>query len=111
MKEQKIEKVKLVKVKEVKEQKVEKILNKRKIGRIVKYLVRQKGFTVKHDSQKRKEKWKAVKKKDFRREKLPEKHTAKMLYRWNDGKFKNEYLKRLEKNWQKWKSVSPKKKP
>jgi len=52
-----------------------------------------------------------VKKRDFRREKLLEKHTAKTLYRWNDGKFKNEYLKRLEKNWQKWKSVSPKKKP
>jgi len=32
------------------------------------------------------------------------------LYRWNNGKFKEEYLKKLERNWQKWKSVSPEKK-
>jgi len=33
-----------------------------------------------------------------------------MLYRWNNGKFKEENLKKLERNWQKWKSVSPEKK-
>ena len=28
-------------------------------------------------------------------------YTAKMLYRQDDEKFKNKYLKRLEKNWEK----------
>jgi len=27
------------------------------------------------------------------------------------GKFEKEYLKKLERNWQKWKSVSPEEKP
>jgi len=31
---------------------------------------------------------------------------AKMLYGWDDGKFEKEYLRKLERNWQKWKSVS-----
>ena len=48
--------------------------------------------------------------KNFRREDLLEKYIAKMLYRWNDGKFEDKYLKKLEKNWQKWKSVSLEKK-
>ena len=39
--------------------------------------------------------------KDFRRGELPGKYMTKMLYRWNDGKFENEYLKRLERNWAK----------
>jgi len=29
-----------------------------------------------------------------------------MLYRSDDGKFKEENLKKLERNWQKWKLVS-----
>ena len=41
-----------------------------------------------------------VEKKDFRREELPKKYTAKIL---DNGKFKNKYLKKLEKNWNKWK--------
>ena len=36
---------------------------------------------------------------DFRRGELPEKFTAKMLYGWDDGKFKKEYLKKLKRNW------------
>ena len=28
---------------------------------------------------------------------------VKMLYGQNDGKFENEYLKKLERNWKKWK--------
>jgi len=40
-----------------------------------------------------------VKEKDFRREELLEKYIAKMLYRWDDGKFKKEYLRKLERNW------------
>jgi len=34
---------------------------------------------------------------------LPGKFTAKMLYRWNDQRFKKEYLNKLEKNWKRWK--------
>jgi len=37
--------------------------------------------------------------KDFRRGKLLEKFTAKMLYGWDDGKFEEEYLRKLERNW------------
>ena len=48
---------------------------------------------------------------DFRRGELPEKFMAKMLYRWDNGKFEEEYLRKLERNWQKWKSVSLEKKP
>ena len=56
------------------------------------------------------EKLDMIKKRDFRRGELLEKYIAKMLYRWNDGKFKAEYLKKLERNWQKWKLVSPEEK-
>ena len=41
--------------------------------------------------------------KDFRRGKLPEKYIVRMLYRWNDGNFENEYLRKLERNWVKQK--------
>ena len=40
---------------------------------------------------------------DFRRGELPGKFMAKMLYGWDDQKFKEEYLNKLEKNWKKWK--------
>ena len=59
----------------------------------------------------RQEKIDMAEKKDFRREELPGKFTARMLYRWDDGKFEEEYLKRLERNWKRWKTVSLKKKP
>jgi len=39
-----------------------------------------------------------IEEKDFRRGELPEKYTAKMLYRWNDRKFEKEYLRKLKKN-------------
>ena len=51
----------------------------------------------------RKEKLDIAKEKDFRRGELPGKHTARMLCGWDDGKFENKYLKRLERNWNKWK--------
>ena len=38
--------------------------------------------------------------KNFRREKLPGKYMAKILYRWDNGKFKNKYLRKLKRNWQ-----------
>jgi len=34
---------------------------------------------------------------------LPGKYMAKLLYEWDDKKFEEEYLKKLEKNWKKWK--------
>ena len=36
---------------------------------------------------------------------------VKILYREDDRKFEDEYLKKLERNWQKEKSVSPEGKP
>jgi len=56
------------------------------------------------------EKLDKMEEKDFRRGELPEKYIVKMLYGWDDGKFEKEYLRKLERNWQKWKSVSLKKK-
>ena len=40
----------------------------------------------------------------YRRMELPGKYTAKLLYGWNDKKFKEKYLKKLEKNWNRWKN-------
>ena len=98
-------------------------------------MVQWKGFTVKHDNWERKEdlentrevvtefegrvnaevrrqeKLNIAEEKNFRKGELPEKYIAKMLYGRNDKKFEKEYLKRLERNWQKWKSVSLEKKP
>jgi len=39
-----------------------------------------------------------VEKRNFRREKLLGKYIVKMLYRWDDRKFKEEYLKKLKRN-------------
>jgi len=52
----------------------------------------------------RQEKLNMMEEKDFRREELLGKYTAKILYRWDNGKFEKEYLRKLERNWQKWKS-------
>jgi len=38
---------------------------------------------------------------DFRKRELLEKYIVKMLYSWDDGRLKKEYLKMLERNWQK----------
>jgi len=57
------------------------------------------------------EKLDIAEKKDFRREELSRKYTVKMLYRWNDEKFEKKYLRKLERNWQKWKTVPLEKKP
>ena len=42
--------------------------------------------------------------KEFRRGELPEKFTAKLLYGWDNKKFDEEYLKKLERNWNMWKN-------
>jgi len=47
------------------------------------------------------EKLNMMEKRDFRREELLGKFMAKMLYRWDDRKFEEEYLRKLERNWQK----------
>ena len=60
---------------------------------------------------KRQEKIDMVEESDFRRRELPGKFTAKMLYGCDDRKFKEEYLKKLERNWRRWKAVSPEEKP
>ena len=130
---QKKEEGKTMEVEGVEEWEVEKILNKKKIRGVEKYLVRWKGFTAEGDTWERRENLKNAKEaladfegkteirkqekieeaedRDFRRGELPGKSTAKMLYGWDDGKFEEEYLRKLERNWQRWKAVSPEKKP
>ena len=41
---------------------------------------------------------------EFKRGELPRRHTAKLLYGWDDKKFDEEYLKKLERNWNRWKN-------
>ena len=40
---------------------------------------------------------------EYKRMELPGKYMAKLLYGWDDQKFEEEYLSKLEKNWKKWK--------
>ena len=47
----------------------------------------------------RQEKLDLAEEKNFRRVELPGKYTAKILYGWDNRKFENEYLKKLERNW------------
>ena len=37
--------------------------------------------------------------KKFKKEELPRRYMAKLLYRWDDKKFNEEYLKKLQRNW------------
>jgi len=120
VKGQKKEEGKPVKVEGVKEWEVEKILNKKKMRGVVKYLIQWKGFMAEGDTWKRKENLKNVeelieeferggvevrqqeKEEDkYRRMELLGKYTAKLLYRWDDQKFEEEYLNKLERNWKK----------
>ena len=41
---------------------------------------------------------------EFRKGELPGRYTAKLLYEQDDKKFDEEYLKKLEKNWNRWKN-------
>ena len=41
---------------------------------------------------------------EFRRGELIGKYMAKLLYGWDDKKFNEEYLKKLERNWNRWKN-------
>ena len=44
-----------------------------------------------------------VEERDFRRGELAGKYMAKLLYEWDNKKFEDEYLKKLEKNWKRQK--------
>ena len=98
---------------------------------VEKYLVQQKGFIAEGDTWERREdlgnaketlaefegrmeaevrkqeRIDRVEERDFRRKELSGKFMARMLYGWDDGKFEEEYLKKLERNWRRWKIVSP----
>ena len=111
VKGQKKEDRKPIVVEGAKEWEVERILNKKKIRGVEKYLVQQKGFTVEEDIWERKEnlenarealgefegrmnveirrqeKIDMMEERDFRRGELLGKFTVKMLYGWDDGKF------------------------
>ena len=41
--------------------------------------------------------------KEFKRGELLGRYTVKLLYKWDNKKFDEEYLKKLEKNWNRWK--------
>ena len=41
---------------------------------------------------------------EYKRMELPGKYTAKVLYGWDDKKFEEEYLNKLEGNWRRWKN-------
>ena len=123
VKGQKKEEGKLVEVEGVEEWEVEKILNKKKMKGVEKYLIRWKGFTVEGDTWERRENLKNAKElieeferggvevrrqekiekrkeeDKYRRMELLRKYTARVLYGWDDKLFEEEYLKKLEKNW------------
>ena len=120
MKKQRKEEGKPIEVEGVEEWEVEKILNKKTMRRVVKYLIRWKEFTAKGDTWERKENLKNAEElieefkrggvevrrqeeevDEYRRMELPGKYIAKLLYGWDDQKFEEEYLNKLEKNWKK----------
>ena len=102
VKGQKKEEGKLIEVEGVKEWEVEKILNKKKIRGVVKYLIWWKGFMAEGDTWERRENLKNAEKlieefeqegievrrqkevEEYRRMELLGKYTAKLLYRWDD---------------------------
>jgi len=110
VKGQKKEEGKPIEVEGIEEWEVEKILNKRKIRGVEKYLVQWKGFTAEEDTWERKKDLKNVGEalEEFKRRMNAE---VRRLYGWDDGKFEEEYLKKLERNWRRWKTVSLEEKP
>ena len=105
VKGQNVKELKPVEVNRVEEWEVEKILNKRKVRGVMKYLVYWKRFIIENDIWEKEEDLENIKKRiaefkrrmnievrqqekldmaedrDFKREELPGKYTAKMLYR------------------------------
>ena len=41
---------------------------------------------------------------EFKRGELPGRSIVKLLYEWDNKKFDEEYLKKLERNWNRWKN-------
>jgi len=41
--------------------------------------------------------------KEVRRSKLLKKYMTKILFRWDNEKIEDEYLKKLKRNWTRWK--------
>ena len=97
-------------------------MNKKRMRGVEKYLVWWKGFTAEGDTWERRENLKNAeelieefeqrevvvrreveKEGEYKRMELPGKYMAKLLYGWDDRKFEEEYLSKLEKNWKKWK--------
>jgi len=122
VKRQKKEEGKPVEVEGVEEWEVEKVLNKKRIWGVEKYLIRWKGFTAEGNTWERRENLKNAgelieefeqgevvvrrqvgEDEEYRRMELPGKYMAKLLYGWDDQKFEEEYLNKLERNWRKWK--------
>ena len=105
VKGQNVKELKPVEVNRVEEWEVEKILNKRKVREVMKYLVYWKGFIAENNTWEKEEDLENIKKRiaefkrrmntevrqqekldmaedrDFKREELPGKYTAKILYR------------------------------
>ena len=105
------EQSKPVEVDRKEEQEVEKILNKRKKNlentkKIVAKFKRRLSIKVRQQ-----EKAETVREEDFRSRELPGRYTTKMLHGQNNEKFKKEYLKKLERNQQRQKSVFLEDKP
>ena len=111
---------------------VERILNKQKIRGKDKYLVQQKGFMAESDTWEGREnlgnakeaiekfekeyKWdiEDVKKQEreeemFRKGELPGRFMAKKLFGQMDKRYDQEYWRRLERNWNRWKGNQQKK--
>ena len=115
-----------------KEYKVEEILDRQEKRGKTRYLVKWKGYTVEENIYERLENLKNTKMiekfekgrfeeeiqriqkgkemrlnpeaEEFKRGELSERYIAKLLYGWNGKKFDEEYLKRLERNWNRWKN-------
>ena len=100
-----------IKVEGVEKWEVEKILNKRKIRGVEKYLVWWKGFTAESDTWERKEDLEHAKElmNEFEGRMNTEVRRQKKIDMAEE--FEKEYLRKLERNWRKWKSVSLEKKP
>jgi len=108
----------LVIIEEEEEYEVEKVINKRKRYGKWEYLVRWKGYMAKEDLWKKetnlknarevieeyeKEYGKEGRRMEEEHREMLERFTVKMLYKWDNGKFDREYLKKLERNWRRWK--------